>query len=199
MKKSVILGKALLGAAIFTFSVGATSCKNESKQDDPKEVAEDQNEVTFDENNDREDDSQYLVEAAETDLKEIELGNLAQNKSTNADVKAFAKMMVDQHTKALNDLKATAEKKNISIPTTLTEKGQDKFKDLNDKSGHDFDKKFAEMMVDGHEKAIDKMEKASEKANDEEIRMWATNMIPTLQHHLEEAKKLKDKVDAMKR
>jgi len=199
MKRTSLFSKALLGAAVVTLSFGMQSCKQEPKQEDPKEVAEDENEAKFDDvNDDKEKDSDYLVAAAEVDMKEIELGKLAQTKSTNADVKALAKMMIDAHTKSLADLKATAAKKNISLPESFTEKGQDAYKDLNDKSGHDFDKAYADKMVDGHEKMIDKMEKASEKATDADIRMWAANMLPELRKHLEHAKMTKEKVDAVK-
>lgn len=199
MKKTTILGKALLGAAVVTMSLGNVSCKNENKPEDPKEVAEDQNEAKFDDTNDaKEDDSEFLVAAAEVDMKEIELGKLAQQKGMSAEVKDLGKMMVTEHEKASADTKALAAKKNITLPMALTEKGNDAFKDLNDKTGKDFDKKYAEMMVDGHEKTIEKMEKASKDANDEEIRMWAANMLPALQKHLEHAKMVKEKVDAMK-
>lgn len=199
MKRTSIFAKALMGAAVVTMSLGAVSCKDEKKAEDPKEVAEDQNEAKFDDTNEaKEDDSQYLVDAAGMDMKEIELSKLALTKSTNADVKALAQMMIDEHTKASEATKALAGKKNITLPAALPEKGQDKYADLNDKTGKDFDKKFVEVMVDGHEKAIDKMEKASEKANDEEIRMWAANMLPTLRKHLEHAKMTKEKVDAVK-
>jgi len=199
MKRTSLFSKALLGAAVVTLSFGMQSCKQEPKQEDPKEVAEDENEAKFDDvNDDKEKDSDYLVAAAEVDMKEIELGKLAQTKSTNADVKALAKMMVEAHTKSLTDLKAAAAKKNISLPESFTEKGQDAYKDLNDKSGHDFDKAYADKMVEGHEKTIEKMEKASEKATDADIRMWAANMLPELRKHLEHAKMTKEKVDAIK-
>ncbi|RZJ61626.1 MAG: DUF4142 domain-containing protein [Flavobacterium sp.] len=180
-------------------SFGAVSCKDENKAEDPKEVAEDQNEAKFDDvNDDKEEDADYMVAAAEVDMKEIELGKLAQQKSTNADVKGLAQMMIDAHTKAGEATKALAAKKNITLPASLTEKGQDKFSDLNDKTGKDFDEKYVDMMVDGHEKMIDKMEKASEKATDEEIRMWAANMLPELRKHLEHSKMVKEKVKAVK-
>lgn len=198
MKRTTILGKALMSAAVLALTLGAVSCKDEKKAEDTKEVAEDQNEAKFEDTNDaKEDDSDYLVAAAEVDMKEIELGKLAQ-KSANADVKALGKMMIDEHTKSSADLKAFAAKKNITLPAALTEKGNEAFKDLNDETGNDFDKKYADMMVDGHEKTIEKMEKASEKANDEEIRMWAANMLPNLRKHLEHAKMVKAKVDAVK-
>jgi putative membrane protein len=199
MKKTSFFGKALLGAAVVTMSLGTVSCKDENKQEDPKEVAEDENEAKFDDvNDDKEEDSDYLIAAAEVDMKEIELGKLAQQKSTNKDIQALGKMMVEQHEKAAAETKALAAKKNITLPASLTEKGQDAYKDLNDKTGHDFDKAYADMMVDGHEKTIEKMEKASEKAADQDIRMWAANMLPTLRTHLEHSKMTKEKVDAVK-
>ncbi|OYQ37951.1 DUF305 domain-containing protein [Flavobacterium cyanobacteriorum] len=180
-------------------SAGMVSCKNQNKQEDPKEVAEDQNEQKFEDTNEaKEDDSQYLVAAAEVDMKEIELGRLAQQKGTSADVKELGRMMVDEHTKSSGETKALAKKKNISLPAAPTEKVQESLKDLNDKTGRDFDKAYADMMVDGHEKTIEKMENASENAADEEIRMWAANMLPALRKHLEHAKMVKEKVDAMK-
>lgn len=199
MKRTSIFSKTLLGAAVLTLSLGMQSCKTETKQEDPKEVAEDENEAKFDNVDEaKEDDSEFLVDAAEVDMEEIGLGKLAQQKSTNPDVKALGKMMVVQHEKSAADLKATAAKKNISLPTSLTEDGQKAFKDLNDKSGHDFDKKYVDLMIAGHEDLIKKMEKASEKATDVDIRTWAATMLSTLRTHLEHAKMTKQKVDAVK-
>ena len=200
MKRTSLFSKMLLGTAVVTLSFGMQSCKDENKQEDPKEVAEDENEAKFDDtaNEEMEDDADFLIFAAEMDMKEIELGKLAQQKSTNPDVKALGKMMVDQHTTASATTKALAAKKNITLPMSLTEKGQEAYKDMNDKTGHDFDEAYADKMVDGHEKAISKMEKASEKAADADIRMWAANMLPTLRTHLEHAKMTKEKVKAVK-
>lgn len=195
MKRIPLFSKMFLGAAIVALSFGVQSCKNEPKHEDPKEVAEDENEAKFD---DVEKDADYLVTAAEVDMKEIELGKLAQLKSTNADVKALGKMMEEAHTKSLTELNVVASAKNITLPASLTEKGQDAYGDLNDKTGHDFDKAYTDKMVEGHEKMIDKMVEASEKAKEADVRMWAANLIPTLRAHLEHAKATKEKVDAIK-
>lgn len=188
--KTLFLGLAI-GGMLMT-----TSCKQEQKPEDTKEVAEDQNEVKFDDTNEaKEDDSEFLVAAAETDLEEIEIGKLALAKGTDPEVKKFGQMLIDDHTKASAEAKPFAEKKNISLPTSITDKGKEAYEDLNkQKVGKDFDMKFADMMVDGHEKAIEKMKEASEKANDPEVRNWAGKMVPTLQGHLEHAKMLQEKI-----
>lgn len=197
-KTSVLLSKLFMGAAVLSLTL--VSCKQEPKQEDPKEVAEEANEEKFEDtaNDSLADDSDYLIKATEVDMKEIELGKLAQTKSTNADVKAFGKMLVDEHTKASAETKALAAKKNITLPATATDKVQDAYKELNEKTGVDFDKAFADKMVDGHEKTIEKIEEAAEKAKDPDVRMWAANTLPTLRKHLEEAKALKVKTDALK-
>ena len=77
MKRTSLFSKTLLGAAVVTLSFGMQSCKNEPKQEDPKEVAEDQNEAKFDDvNEEKEKDSDYLVAASEVDMEEIELDKL---------------------------------------------------------------------------------------------------------------------------
>ena len=193
MKKILLTAKAILGAGLLLLVLN--SCKNEPKQEDPKEVAEDANEAKFDTINDKEDDSEFLVDQAEINLAEIELGKLAQQKSTNPEVKKFGKMLVDEHTKAASEVSALAKDKNFTLPTSLTEDGQEEYKKLNEKTGLDFDKKFVDMMIDGHEKAIDKLQKASKDATDSDVKLWASNNIAGLTAHLEHAKLLKQNLD----
>ena len=158
MKKIATAFSALL--LVFAMSV---SCKGESKPEDSKDAAETMNEERFDDvNENKEDDSEILVDAAETNLTEIEIGKLAQTKGTSAHVKEFGKMLEDDHTKAQSDLKALADGKSISLPLVVTDDGKEAYAKLNGKSaGKDFDKEFADMMVKGHEEAISEMEDAS--------------------------------------
>lgn len=199
MKKNKVALKSLFGMALLSLTLGLGSCKNEAKPEDTKEVAEEQNDEKFESNDAKEDDSEFLVAAAESDLMEIELGKLAQSKSTNADVKAFGKMMVDDHTKASNELKPFAERLQVSLPMGVTDKGKEQYNELNEKSGHDFDEKFAKMMVTNHEKAVKLMEEASTDAVDAEIRSWAAGKVPTLKGHLEHAKMLDEKIKNIKK
>lgn len=196
IKKIIIMKRSIHKTALHLFNVGFfycsfllltaigfASCNSDGKNADTKEVAEDKNEAKFDKP--KEDDAAFLVSAAEINLEEIDLGNLAQQKATMAEVKDLGKMMQTEHSKALSDLQALAAKKQITIPSSLTEKNIDTKKDLNEKTGMNFDKKYCDMMVDGHKEAIDKFEKAASNANDEEVRTWAKSMLPSLRTHLE--------------
>jgi putative membrane protein len=186
--KTISLFKTRLLQATFISAtlLGTSACENSSKAKDTKEVAEEYNEAKFDDTK-REDDAQFLVNAAEINLEEIALGQLAQKNSTMSEVKELGKMMESAHTSSLNDLNALAKKKIITIPTSATDDAKDAYKKLGKKSGSDFDKKYCDMMVEGHKDAISKFEKASTKSNDPEIKAWAVSMLPELRKHLDQA------------
>lgn len=172
------------------------ACGN-NNPDDPKEIAEEQNDERFDDRK-AEKDANFLVEAAAINLEEIKLGELAQQKGMMDDTKELGKMMVKEHTAAMKDLKKLADSKSITIPEVLTEDGQDAYDDLNEETGKDFDKEYCSMMVRGHKSAIRKFENASSNAEDPDIRNWATSMLPALRAHLENSNICKEKCKAMK-
>ena len=177
---------------IVTFTL--PSC-NESKTEDTKEVAKESNDAKFD--NKKENDADFLVAAAGINLEEIQLGQLAQKISKMSDVKELGKMMEDEHTKAFKDLQALAAQKQITIPSALTDEGQDANKKLMNKTGKDFDKAYCDMMVNGHKDAIDKFKKASTDATDPDIRKLATSMLPALQTHLDHSIACQKKCEKM--
>jgi len=186
--KTISLFKTRLLQATFISAtlLGAAACQNSQKAEDTKEVAEEHNEAKFDDSK-SEKDAQFLVNAAEINLKEIALGELAQSKSMMTDVKDLGKMMKSAHLKSFDDLTALAKKKSITIPTSPTDEAKDDYKKLNDKSGSDFDIKYCDLMVKGHKDAIEAFEKASTDAKDADIRDWATNTLPELRAHLDHA------------
>ena len=172
----------LSAAAMLIIAVTLSSCNN-AKREDPKSVAEEHNEAKFD--NANEDDAKFLVNAAEINLEEIQLGQLAQTQGRSAHIKELGKMMETEHTQAMEDLKTLAAKKQITIPTTITDDGMSAKKKLMDTKASDFDKDYANMMVDGHKDAISKFEKAANDSHDSDIRSWATSMLPALRTHLD--------------
>lgn len=201
MKISIRTVKLAVGMLSLMATMTLTSCKK-NQETDSKAAAEETNDAMAEAKDSitdaRAGDSDYLVAAAETDLMEIELGKLALTKTSNAKVKELANMMITQHTKASETLKPLAASKQITIPATLTEKGKEHYDDLNKKSGVEFDKAYADLMVEGHEDAISKIKDASKDAKDTEIKQWATAMLPTLNTHLEHAKMLKDLINKTK-
>ena len=104
-------------------------------------------------------------------------------------------MMVDGHGKANEELKTLAASKNISIPDSLSDKKRDKYNELAEKKGADFDKAYAAYMVEDHKEDIEAYKKAAENAKDAEIKSWAAGKVPVLQQHLQKAEAAKEVVD----
>ncbi len=191
MKRKTILRPLNFGLTLFAAMLFAvTSCKD--KPADTEEVAEEQNDDKF-EDNSKENDAEFMVEAAELDMMEIELGKIALN-STNAEVKAHGQMMIDEHTKAANEMKALAAAKGVTLPASLTEDGMEAAKKLRDKKAEDFNEAYIDMMVDNHEKAVTKFENNADRSDDPEIKAWATKTLAALRTHLEHSRALQEKI-----
>ena len=196
--KNMITFRNNLWSTVFAVCILFTvvSCNSSMKEDDSKAAAEDQNDAKY-KNSDIKNDAKFLVEAADINIKEIRLGQLAQQQGQTSDVKELGKMMEDAHAKALNELKSLAVKKDITIPDSISEKGQDMYNKLKDKKGMDFDKEYCDMMVHSHKKAIEKFEKESTDGSDADIKSWAANMLPDLHTHLDHATNCQKKCEKM--
>lgn len=206
MKSNTIKSSFLSIVFVSTVIFGTTSCENHEENKEevatavPKteEVAKDQNAGKFNDTDD-EKNAKFLVKASEINLEEINLGKLAQQKSTSADIKELGKMMETSHTKGQASLTVLASKKGISIPTVSSEEATNAYNKLNEKSEQkDFNKAYADMMVDGHKKAIDLFEKESTESSDADIRAWATSVLPELRKHLDHAIMVQTTYDKMK-
>lgn len=136
----------------------------------------------------------FLQNAYEDGLAEVKLGELGLAKTANAEVKAFAQHMVDDHSKANSELKTISDSKNVTVSSEPTMMARAKSKMMDAKSGADFDKAFAEAMVEDHKKAVDAFEKASNEAGDADVKAFAAKTLPTLKNHLTMAEELKAKI-----
>ena len=142
------------------------------------------------------DYQKFLRTAAESSMFEIEASKLAAQKAQHPDVKAFAKIMVDDHAKVGAELKSLAKSKNFALPTALTGYRKDTLASLNKKSGHDFDDEYAEeVAVDAHQDAVDAFKDASKDAKDADIKAFAAKTLPALEAHLAKCKILDKAVD----
>jgi len=129
----------------------------------------------------------FMTKAAGAGNAEVEIGQLAQQKASNERVKNFAQMMVTDHSKANDDLKAIARQKNVTLPEGMDAEHQHHKDDLDKKSGAAFDKAYIKMMIDGHKKVIDEFEKASKDVTDSDVKNFATQKLPTIRMHLDSA------------
>lgn len=137
-------------------------------------------------------DGDFATKAAVGGMAEVELGQLALTKASNAQIKDFARMMVADHGKANEELKAIAKMKNISLPTALDEEHQKKMDELNKKMGNDFDKTYVSAMVDGHKKTLKLMQDEAKDGKDADLKAFALKTSPVVQSHLDMINKIQD-------
>jgi putative membrane protein len=192
MKKLTYL--SMIAISAFAFQ----ACNNEAK--DSKETADSVNMAKDSTTNVDatggvavgEDDAMFATKAAVGGMAEVDFGKLALSKSSNARVKEFANMMVNDHGKANDELKAIAAQKNITLPMALDEDHQKVANDLNAATGRDFDKKYVDAMVDGHKKTLDLMEKEAKDGVDADLKAFAAKTAPIVKAHLTMIEKIKD-------
>ncbi|MFD0752165.1 DUF4142 domain-containing protein [Mucilaginibacter calamicampi] len=139
-----------------------------------------------------EDDAKFVVDAGNGGMTEVELSKLAQQKATNAKAKEYADMMVMDHSKANEELKALAKAKNVTLPDSLNADSKKAWADLNAKTGKDFDKAYVSTMVSEHKKTVAMFESASKDLKDAELKAFVDKTLPTLKGHLDKITAIND-------
>lgn len=140
-------------------------------------------------------DKSFLDDAAHNGHAEVKSSQLALTKAQNPKVRAFAQQMVDDHTKANQELAALAASKNVRVPEGPSLMQEAKLKLLNGADGADFDKRYMETMgLQAHRDTIALFEKGARDARDPEVKAFAQKTLPKLKHHLEMAQPLAQEV-----
>jgi putative membrane protein len=136
------------------------------------------------------DDTSFVKMAASDGMHEVELGKIGAAQAKNDDVKKFAQQMVKDHSQANEELKAAAKAANIAVPEKLDEKHQKHVDAFKNYKGTNFDGDYMKHMVADHAQAVALFTRASKEAKHKELKDFATKTLPTIQGHLEQAKKL---------
>lgn len=137
------------------------------------------------------DDKKFIKEAALGGMTEVELGKLAQQKASSDAVRQFAQKMIDDHTKANDQLKEVAQRDNVAIPQSLDSKHQARINKLAKLSGDAFDKAYVKDQLKDHKADVAEFSAESQSGSDPAIKTFASNTLPTLQQHLEMVKNLR--------
>lgn len=136
-------------------------------------------------------DRKIIMTMAENNLAEIKMSRLAQEKSQNEQVKNFAQQMIDDHTKALNEVQQVAEAKNVSLPTEPNRIQRMRADKLAALSGDAFDQAYmAQAGVSAHKKSHAHLVGAHVRARDPDVRALAARTLPVVDQHLNAAQQL---------
>lgn len=161
MKK---LSLALAAAGLLGFAAGSASAAQLSQQDET-----------------------FVQKAAQTNLAEIQAGQMAEQKGTTSAVKQLGQTMVADHTTMNNELKQLAQQQGFSVPSSVPADEKQKQQQLQKLSGAQFDQQFAKEEVEDHRTAIQEFMKEAQTTQDPALRQFAQSGIPALQKHLQMA------------
>ena len=137
---------------------------------------------------------EFVEKAGTSGLAEVEMGQLGEQKAKNSQVKAFAKRMVADHTKANQELVTAIKGKEIPSSRPATHKAMvEKFQQQD--AGKEFDRDYMEQMVEDHKAAVDLFETAADDERfDLDLRSYAKKTLPTLRDHLTQAQTIQSKL-----
>ena len=132
-------------------------------------------------------DQAFIDQAYQSNETELRLGQIAQDKATNGDVKNFATHMVQDHQKVSNEMKTLVSERQGALPPGVDEKHKLMADKIAGMSGADFDKEYMSAMIRAHHKAVELFDKEANGEAKTPVSLWAAKVLPTLKEHLEMA------------
>jgi putative membrane protein len=134
-------------------------------------------------------DGAFVESAAIAGMFEVESSREGFSRATKPELKQFAQMMIDDHAKANDELKTLVSGGQVSgvtaVPTELDATHQTKIAELKAaKNGPDFDAKYAQAQLEGHQQAVALFEAQSTNGQSDTLKKWAAEKLPTLKAHL---------------
>jgi putative membrane protein len=139
-------------------------------------------------------DTAFAMQAAQGGVAEVQMGKLAAEKANRADVKAFGRRMVADHTKANEDLKSVAEKKRMTLPTDMNAHQHATYRKLEKLSGSAFDRAYAKDMVKDHQEDVKEFQKEVKTGKDGDIKGFASRTLTVVREHLEKIRSIESEL-----
>lgn len=135
------------------------------------------------------DDRKFMIAAAEGGMGEVEMARVALEKASSESVKKYAQQMIDDHTKANDELKQIAAQKGVTLPPAPDAKRQAVLTRLQQLSGAEFDRAYIkEAGNKDHDKQAKLFQKQADRGKDAEVKAFAVKTLPTVKMHLEMAR-----------
>lgn len=140
----------------------------------------------------------FVGKASQAGMFEIESSKLALTRSSNAEVKAFAQKMIDDHTAASAALKTAMAADGVDMalaPAALNDKYTGKLEDLREADAEDFDEDYMDMQKSAHRKAVRLFKDYADDGENAALKTFAASTVATLEAHKDHANKLEEKID----
>jgi putative membrane protein len=144
-------------------------------------------------------DYKFVTDATHGGMMEVTLGQMAAQKATDPAVRDFGKRMVQDHQKADQQLMQLVSQKGATLPTDTTGEHKGMVGHLKNLSGADFDKAYMSHMVTDHKKDVKEFQNEAKKAQDPDVRAFASQTLPVLEEHLHLAQTVQSTVTGERR
>jgi len=138
----------------------------------------------------------FVTQAGQANMFEIQSSQVAVTKAQGADVKKFAQKMIDDHTKAGKMMEATVAKSGgqLQVPTDINADQKSTIDALNSATGADFDKQYVAAQVKAHDDAVDLFGSYAKGGDDKALKVFARKTLPTLRMHKKMIHGISDKM-----
>jgi putative membrane protein len=128
-------------------------------------------------------DKIFLRKAAQGGMAEVKLGQLAAQKASGDDVRAFGQKMVDDHTKLNNVMAPIADSMGVRLPKDLSKEDQAEYDKLNALSGNNFDMEYLSFMVKDHHKDLHEFRQEAASTTDPTLQTAVANATKVIHEH----------------
>ena len=145
------------------------------------------------------DTGAFVSNAVQGDMYEIQAAKMAEQRSKNPEVKAFAKMMAADHTKLSHEMKPLIAAAGQTPPTDLDQRRKGFLDNLKAASDADFDKTYMDQQVAAHDEALTLMQGYAKDGSDAGLKAAAGKAVPTVQKHSDKAKQIQAALSAAKK
>jgi len=132
---------------------------------------------------------EFALQAGRGGLAEVEIARVVVTRATRPEVRDFAQRLIDDHSRANQELENLANQKSITLPTTLDPAQQNLLDRMKTMGGAALDDTYLKEMIKDHE-ADSHLFERGQNAQDPDLKAFAQRTLPTIQQHLEMAKRL---------
>jgi len=142
-------------------------------------------------------DQKCAMKIADTNNFEIQAGQLAQQKAQSDEIKQFAKMMVDDHTQAQQQLQQIGQQKGWQFSQELMPVHREMLSELSKLDGQEFERAYLYGQVAGHTKTALKLRDDKAELQDPQLKQYAATILPKVQAHLRHGQQLANADEAI--
>jgi putative membrane protein len=141
-------------------------------------------------------DSKLIFQMASSNIMEVRLGQMAQQKASNSSVKQFGQQMVTDHTNLENQLTGLVSKNNTNFQPSMSKENEAEVSRLEKLSGAQFDQQYMTSMIQHHQQDVSTLQSQGQSAKSGEARQMIAAALPVLQQHLSLATQVGGQVGA---